>query len=295
MANDLGNAVDTDVISQTFLDAFYKSMAPINAFTTDFSSDVSVQGAGVVTRIPALMSAQTKACSADYSASDVSVTDVTVSLDQHKYVDFELCEVDLAKSMVDIERTFINPAADALAKSVHDYVQGLILNASFSNSITKAASAFDYDELVDLEAACDTLGWDENKSLVLPSTYVATLRKDTAVTDGFKNQVKDDSLVDGSIGRLGGFNIFKDNRVPANGENLAGFAADKRGLAVALRPLPALTNGYGEQRVVTIGEGLSVRFTHYADMNKGALRYRWDILFGATAANGDGIYRIASA
>jgi hypothetical protein len=296
MANSHGAAVSHDLIAQEFLDSYRAKLAPVKVFTTDFSNEVATKGAGVVTRIPGAVSARTKEVSGSFTSGDVSVTDVTVNLNQHEYVQFELDETDLAKSMVDIVEVHIAPHAYALAEKVHDYCMGLVTSSNYTNSTALSASQFDYDALVDLEANCDALGWARDKALIVPSTYIATLRKDAAVRDGFKHEIKDDALDNGSIGRLAGFNFYKDNGVPANGEGLKGFAADKRAMAVAMRTLPdAGELKHGIMRNMTDADsGLTVRFTNYMDLDRGKYIYRWDILFGASKGNGDGIWRFTA-
>lgn len=291
--NSLGT-VDMNIISQSFMEALSLDTAPLNYFTTDFRSEVAVKGAGVVTRVPTALSAQSKDVSGSYSSSDVTLTDITVTLANHSYVQFALNEVTMAKSMINIEKNFIAPASLALAQDIEDKIFALVKNANYSNSVVASAGAFDYAKLVDLEASVDALGYGKEKALILPSSYIATLRKDSAVRDSLNTTVNE-TTVNGSIGRLGGFDIVKNNRVPANGENLKGFAVDRRGIVVAARVLPLAEAAGVSMSVSSLPNGLSVRQTRYFDPTKGDWIFRFDVIHGCAVGIGNAVYRIKSA
>ena len=82
MPNTIGG-INLSVIAQQSLDALLVEMPVVSAFTTDFSSDVADVGESVSTRVASAVSAGD--ATSGYSATDVTSTAKTITLDKHKH------------------------------------------------------------------------------------------------------------------------------------------------------------------------------------------------------------------
>jgi len=293
--NTLGQSTTYDIISQTFIAALTAKLTLLEKFTQDFSNDVATKGAGIVTRIPTVPSASTKTSTGSYSSTAATLTDVSLTLSNLDYVQFSLSAADMAKSMVNLEETFIQPFAFALAKTVQTNIFSAITSSAFSNTVVIPASGFNVVNIIALEASCDTLNWGGEKVLLAPATYWQTTKQDPYLLKGFKNDIKDQALEDGTIGKLEGFTCIRNNVIPTNGQNLAAFAVNKGGLIFASRPLPVQANAYGTQRIVTLESGLPVLYSQYYDPNQGCQTFRWEVLYGWASGDGSRVYRVTSA
>lgn len=236
MANTLTTLTHT-ILAQRIMEAFLKIIAPIRAFATDFSAEAVERGDKV----------KVAYVSGGYSANDYNgtylVQDSTaegkdVTINKRKYVSWGLTTENLATMPQLSMEMFIAQKANALAEAFLSDIWSVITNANYgAAAFTGAASGFDADDVIDIREKCVAAHWPANlRALILDETYITALLKDNAIQDASASGTTD-PLIEGSIRRLAGFNLFESTLVPGNSENLVGFACLPDAIYVAGRTL----------------------------------------------------------
>jgi hypothetical protein len=298
MANSI-TGINDDVISQGVLDGFVAALTPLTAFTTSFSADAVKRGDKVsIPRISSAVAAVTKTASADYVIQDLGSDAVEISLGEPVYVSGGLSDVEVANSSVLNLELYGRQKGFQLAKKVLQDVMGTITLANFgAAAFTGAANLFDVDACVDLATVCDTANMPEDmRALILRETYMANLLKDQTATS-FATYGSQDPLHNNKIPRLAGFDLYKSTIIPANGQNLVGFAAHPSALALAMRYL-APQEGHGYIRAEAISDattGMTIGVREWYDTDSGVKKKVWEACYGYVVGISAGIKRIVSA
>jgi hypothetical protein len=100
----------------------------------------------------------------------------------------------------------------------------------------------------------------------------------------------------GEVPMLHGFKVIKSNIVPANGENLVGFATDGSGIAAAFRYL-APQDGHKYDRAESlVGEGgITLGLRDWYSEDNGNRRSVIECVYGYETGITEGVKRIVSA
>lgn len=236
MANTLTTLTHT-ILAQRILEAFVAQIAPLRAFASDFSAEAVQRGDKVkVPYVSGSYSANT--FNGTYLVQDSTAEGLDVTIDKRKYVSWGLTTENL-RTMPQLSMDmFIAQKANALAQAFLTDVWSLITAANYGAAgLTTTAGNFDSDDVMDLRAVCVAANWPPNlRALILDETYTTALLKDNALQDASASG-STEPLREGTIGRLGGFDIYESTLVPANGENLTGFAVRPDAIYVASRTL----------------------------------------------------------
>jgi len=297
MANALTNLTNT-LISDAVLEAFTAALTPLQAFSLNVSPDPSDRGDKVkVLWTPAQDAAADFA--GTYSVQDADAEGLDVTLDGHKFVSWGLTDKELvSRPQLELEN-FGRQKGFQLAKAVLLAIWADITNANYGAAgHTGIAANFDSDDVIDLGAACDAADWPEmGRSLVLASAYHANLRKDGAIKDasayGGSDPVRSGEII--SLDTFGA--IYKSTLIPANAENLVGFAAMRDAMLVAMRYLaPQDGHGYGEARPMTDPDtGITLGYREWYDNDSGQKRAVMEAVYGSRVGNPGALKRIVSA
>jgi len=236
MANTLTTLTHT-VLAQRILEAFVQITAPIRAFATDFSPEAVQRGDKV--KVPYVSGGYTaNDFNGTYLVQDSTAEGLDITIDKRKYVSWGLTTENLATMPQLSMDMFVRQKANALAVAFLQDVWSVITNANYGAAAkTSTAANFDADDVVDLREAAVAANWPANmRSLVLDESYVAYLLKDNAIQDASASG-SSDPLIEGSVRRLCGFDLYESTLVPANGENLTGFICLPDAIYVANRAL----------------------------------------------------------
>lgn len=292
--------LENDILSNSVLEGFLSTLAPLLAFSTNFNGDAVKRGAKIdVLRISGQASeVQTKTTANEYVINDSDADMVEIALNRHKYESAGLHDIEVANSSVlDLEK-FGRSKGHKLALQVVQDVLGHVTEARFGAAVfTGAASGFDSDDVIDIRTACGAANMPkQDRSLIIDDAYVGSLLKDTSVKNsdafGGSNPVRE-----GVIGRLAGFDIVESAVIPDNEENLVGIAAHPSGLAMAMRYLaPQDGHTYSDAYAITdptTGIVIGVRDGYD---QKGGYKFRiWECLYGFELGIADAIKRLISA
>jgi hypothetical protein len=156
----------------------------------------------------------------DYDGSDIDtpddVTSVTQTLliDQAKYFNFKVKDIDAAQANVELVDRAMDRAAYAIGDEIDRAIAGLVVGAGIH--VGTVASPIEitvsnaYDKLVDLGVKLD----EENvsrvgRNVVLPAWYLGLLSKDPRFTANFT--ILENGVVEGAS--VGGFGISMSNNI----------------------------------------------------------------------------------
>lgn len=149
---------------------------------------------------------------------DVTSTQVSLTIDQGKYFNFSVKDVDQAQSNVSLVDKYSDRAGVAIGDVIDQYIASFVKEAGIKVGSASAAKTITisnaYDTLVDLKVALNKKNVPKQGRFVcLPPEYVGLLEKDPRFT-------KDTSvLANGYVGNVAGFMVKESNNVP--------FATDK--------------------------------------------------------------------
>lgn len=296
----MGNALTTvnhTLLADVALEAFVSALAPLQAFTLNASPKPADRGDKVkVLTVPNQDAAATFSASTGYQMQDADATGVDVSLNQHVYCSWALTDSEIANApQVEVE-TFAKQKGFQLAKKVFQTVLAGLTSANYGTSALVHDHQIDADDIAELRGVIGALNWPEDqRALVLPSTYLANLFKDAALQNA--SALGDTSVIrDGVLRRVLGFNVYESNLVPNNNEHIAGFVARPEGMLVAMRYLqPAAEANIIEARAVTDpATGMTFGLRRWYNPDFGQVRSVIECVFGSAVGNNTALKAVRS-
>ncbi len=293
MANTL-NGLNLAAIAQSVLDNLSAQHTPVSAFTTDFSSEIADQGESITTRIATAVSAGD--ASSGYSATDVTSSAKTVTLNQHKHFTMAFTDLEIAKGGMNmLERTFVRPATHAVINSMVDALMALVVNSEFGNKATVTSSNFGADDVATLAGDLTTLNVPKDeRALIIKPAYYASLAQDNAIQASYASTL-DDSIRNHSVPRVHGFNVYEYSDIPSNSENLEGFACGPEALLIAARQPAIPQNWSGAVESVTDPDsGLTIQLRSWYEGKDGKQMITATTIFGVLVGS-NSMKRIVSA
>jgi hypothetical protein len=292
------NGVNDEIIARNILRGFTAGIAPLAALSTSFSNDAARPGETIkiIRDNTAIDSVQTKSLGAAYTIQDCDADKVDITLGMPQYVSWSLDDAEVAKaSGISIE-LFGFRKGNALSKAVMQNILGVVTNANYgAAAFTGAASTFDEDDVADIAKVCDDADIpEENRVLMLSNGYIAALRKSGAIKDtsgyGFN------AIQSGNVPMLHGFRIIKSNIIPANSENLVGFACDPAAIVSAFRyNAPQAGHKYNRAEAVVGEGGMTLGLRDWYDENTGTRRMLMEAVYGKAVGIAAGLKRLVSA
>lgn len=294
MANTIGGVNLASIAEQT-LDFLSTQFSPLRAFSRDFNDDISGQGESVTTRVATALTAQD--LSTGYSATDVTSTAKTVTLSNLKGYSMAFTDMEVSKagSPDFLASIFLAPALEVTCGAVMDSMLALVTNANFSSNEVITAANFDSDECADLSADLTVAKVPRTeRSLLLPSTYMASVQKDALIQDA-SAYGNSDAIRDHGALRVHGFDLYEYTGIPTNSENLAAIALHPSALLLAARQ-PASPDDPGVSvENITSPEGLPIQMRSWYDATAGKHYVSMAVLYGVAVGNAGALKRVKSA
>lgn len=243
MANSLAG-INLAQIGQKSLAALLPRLAPLRAFTTDFSSDIAVSGGSVTTRVPTALT--TGALTTGYAANAQTATTTakTITLGAVKGLVIGFTDEEWSKSSINLHNVFIRPGVNAIANGMIDDALALVTASNYgAAAFTGAASTFDADDAADLATVLSTANVDrDGRFLMLSPSYYGYLAKDTAIQAAYAYGTNE-AIRDNRIPRVHGMDVIEYTDIPSNAENLVGLCGGPEGIIIAARS-PAVPEGF---------------------------------------------------
>lgn len=290
-------SVTNEVIKNKVITALGSILAPISAFSSDFSPDTNEHGNSIGVGLVAV-SASGQIFNGDYTAgSDGTISKVSVPL-THYYKSFKITDSEATASNVAKLENLVEANALALGRNIMTNVFSNITTGNFGPAATVSvgASGFSFTNAKAVVNSLDSAGANPDmRALVLNTTaYNGMLPTSAQNLDAA-------SITEGEIPKVYGMGAFKTNAMPntvvatATTGRLVGFGADKSALAVGARlPICQGKDRLDSYEIFTLpGVGLDVAFATWYDLNAGTRYGRLETLFGSAVGN-TGALRIIS-
>lgn len=267
MANTLSSSVVLDGISEAVITTLGNKLAPLRAFSREFSADPMHQGQGVqVKKYTGTSAIQTNPT--NFETGDTTADNIRVTL-AHYSKSFHLTSAELNQGWKLADAVAIN--AQTVANKLIDIALAPITATNFPTNVTIAQTSFSSANLKTIWAA---VAKSDSKHLFLDSTALSQLMP-TSTTD-FKFFEK---------GAYGFDGIFLNTRWTGAGTNIYGFACGPEAVGVA-SGMPIIESSVasllaGQRTVVIDGLGLAVQINTWGSLSSRAAWASIDVMFGA--------------
>jgi len=260
-----------------------------NLVNRDYEATLAQAGDTVNIPIPPVLTANNLAEGSSVQTQNPALGNAQIVLNTHAEATFQIPDVTKVLAVPDLLRLYMRPAVVALAEKIESDLLGLY--ASFTANAAVGTGGTPITEAV-LDAAETALFQakvpaSEPKYMVVDATTYSQLRQiarfseyQTAGDAGLQ------ALVDGSIGKVKDFYIFRSQFVPKTGSNpltthnLA-FARSALGLVVRRLPQPLPGTGAVAEYAEMGNFGLRVVMSYVP--NTLAQQFTVDVLYGVAA------------
>ena len=291
-------SLSDSIIAKKAIEAFTAELAPLRAFSTDFSDETATKGATVQVAIPANITAGTTENA--YETEDSGALGVaSVPLTSYAKATVGITDKQFMNSSAARLEAFAVQQAKAVARKIIADAWALIINATFTQKVTKALASLTTADIRAMKVLQDKADVSRtDRSLILNADAYDKVAGDTTITIANAMFYGGTEVVrEGMIPRLLGYDVHMSNIVPANGENLIGFAVHPSALAIAIRTLvPQEPSEYLESRVVRDeASGIGLGYRRHYSAAKGTHFCTFEAIYGAVAAVPAGICRLVTA
>ena len=289
--------MDINVLANITLESLKVGLQPLTKWSTGFRSDARQNdSAKVFVNSMTLDATDFDVATNNYEdVGDDTTLGVDVALsDKIKktaFVDEEdYSKIDIQAKLRDLGYAVANEAV----KRTYDK---LVVATFGAGSVVGSASAFTFDDLVDLEVEADDAGLDDGRVCLLANTYMANLKKDNLLVATMQ-QERAPGQSWTYFEEIAGFDVLKSSlfksSVPATGENVVGFYTDSSALGLAMGT-PAYT-GEGDVDVATVMDesGIGLQLRRHYDRATGGWYLNAVMLFGTEVLRSAGLKLLTS-
>jgi Mu-like prophage I protein len=299
-ANSLGSLAG-DLIAQQALSLLKFEFPVLNRITTDFSSLGAQYNQTIKTRTRSVPSVGTYSEADGYVATSATTADVSVTINNHKFVEVPFSANELASTARDLFTEQMEGMHYALGKDMVDALYALMLVGNYSNTTTQASSSVLARQDIQLaKAALNKRGVPQKiRTLLVNSDALATLFSDTGILNLAAYQ-KPAIIEQGVIANVAGFDIVEaPNLVTTGNQTAFGFSPDALVLATRVpndytTALPG--SSYGNVSVITNPDtGLSLQSVQYVNHQTGKANLRYAVMYGVAVGQASSGQRIKSS
>ncbi|KAF6616191.1 P22 coat protein - protein 5 domain protein [Paenibacillus polymyxa] len=193
-----------------------KNLVYGNVVNTDYEGEIKGQGSTVkINSIGAVTIGNYDKVAGIGNPQELDATQKTLVIDQAKYFNFQVDDVDAAQANVNLLDGGIVEASYGLANVVDQYLAGFYTEVKAENTIGNDTTPIiptkdtAYDLLIDLGVLLDENNVPESERfVVVPAWYYGLLLKDARFT-------KDPNIIrTGYVGDIDGMTVYKSNNVP---------------------------------------------------------------------------------
>lgn len=288
MATSISTNLNDKLIAQTALESFVADMEGLALFTTSYSAEVVRRGATVEVPLVANLTATT--FDNDYTADGGTLSNVSVSINNHKIVSVSISDTEYSKSSVAEVTKFSTQAGKALAQAVLESVYSLFVTtagsaAQYAATLTNL-SAFTITNARSLrKALSDSKVPQTDRNLILNTTLYDSLLSQSGLLDAGAFGGRD-AIVDGRVPRVLGMAVYESLVLPTNSISLSGLAVHPNAVAIAVRSLePQAPQEYLAAQTVTDPQtGLTIGVRRFYRPETGRHHMAFEAVWGASRA-----------
>ncbi|MBI5280510.1 MAG: hypothetical protein HY858_02420 [Candidatus Solibacter usitatus] len=282
---NLANAI-VKLVAVDALPALAGNLVMGNLVTRDFEPTLAQAGDTVNVPIPPTMSANNIAEGGSVVTQNPDVANAQIVLNTHAEATFQIPDVTKVIAVPDLLRLYMQPAMIALAEKVETDLLNQYAQFTANTPLGTGGSALTESAIDEAETALFNakVPAAEQKYLVVDGSAYSQLRQITRFSE---YQTAGDAglraLVDGSIGRIKDFYVFRSQFVKKTGSapvttNNVAFARNALGLAIRRLAKPLAGTG----AIVEYAEfgNLGMRVTMSYQPNTLAQQFTVDMLYG---------------
>ncbi|MBS5879642.1 MAG: P22 coat protein - protein 5 domain protein [Clostridium sp.] len=244
--------------------ALDKAHVATNLVNRNYQGQIAQAGDTVHINSIGAVAVKAYTANSDIAAPDeLSTTDQTLVINQCKYFNFQIDDVDAAQAAGEIMDIAMARAAYALADTADAYLLGVIAAGVDSGNVvgTKASpialtASNIYENIVKVRMKLDKANVPTaGRTIVVPPEAYALLLQDDrfAKSDAVAGQ---EALLNGMVGRIAGFDVFESNNAVIASD---GGASSNTDYFKITAQVPAATT-YAEQIIKTEAYRLEKRF-----------------------------------
>ncbi len=287
-ANALGTLVG-DLVTQRSLDLLKLRFPVLSRISTDFSYENAAFNQTIRTRARSIPAVTDYSPATGYATSDVTNTDVNVTLNAHKAVQIAFTANDLASTRRMLFGEQEEGLHYALGKSLVDTLYSLLIPATFAGKTTQALAGFGRATVVSMARDLSKRGVPTtHRTLLLYSDYFAALASDSALISLAAYQ-RPELITGYQLPNVAGFDIYEAVNLPAT-SNLTGFGFTPDALVMATRlpndyttVFPGASGGGVTSIVTNPDTGMSVMLVQYLNHQLGQAVMRVAFMFGVAS------------
>lgn len=266
--------------SARLISALEKNHVATNLVNRDYEGMITGQGDTVKINRLGKIAVKTYTKNTDIaSPDDLTTTDATLQINQAKYFNFQVDDVDAVQSAGNlVDEAMLNASYELVDVSDQYILATMSAGADTKNVIAKTALTAQniYEKIVALRTIMDknnipTAG----RSIVLPPDAYALLLQDARFVGNGGAQAEE-AVRSGFVGKVAGFDVYESNNVPVSG---TGTGSDPYVYDIIASVASATT--YAEQIVSTEAYRMESRF---ADAVKGLHVYGAKVTDGTRIA-----------
>lgn len=282
---NLANAI-VKLVAVDALPALSGQLVMGNLVNRDFEPTLAQAGDTVNVPIPPTMVANNIAEGGSVQSQNPDVANAQIILNTHAEATFQIPDVTKVIAVPDLLRLYMQPAMIALAEKVESDLLNLYSQFTANTPLGTGGTALIESVVDEAETALFNakVPASEQKYLVVDGSAYSQLRQITRFSE---YQTSGDAglraLIDGSIGRIKDFYVFRSQFVkktgtgPTTTNNIA-FAKNAMGLAI--RRLPKPLPGTGAIAEYAELGNLGMRITMSYQPNTLAQQFTVDMLYG---------------
>lgn len=282
---NLANAI-VKLVAVDALPALSGHLVMGNLVTRDFEPTLATAGDTVNVPIPPTMVANNIAEGGSVQAQNPDVANAQIILNTHAEATFQIPDVTKVIAVPDLLRLYMQPAMIALAEKVESDLLALYTQFTSNTPLGTGGSALTEASVDAAETALFNakVPQMQQKYLVVDGNAYGQLRQIPRFSE---YQTSGDAglnaLVEGSIGRIKDFYVFRSQFVKKTGSapvttNNVAFA--KNALGLAIRRLPRPLQGTGAIAEYAELGNLGMRITMSYQPNTLAQQFTVDMLYG---------------
>lgn len=299
-ANSIGTTAGSLVLQES-LDLLVEKFPLLTLISRDFSDASIKANQAVYTRIITPPTINDYSTSTGYAFTPgATTTDVSITIDKHKFVAVEFRVDELAGTNRDLFGEQSEGMQYTLGSQIYSDLLALITAGNFTAKSTVAVADFGRNACVDLDKDMSTNKVPRSqRQLLLNPSYYAKLSQDLTVVAALYNSAHGNAITTGELPDVSGFRVHQVVSLPTTG-NLTGFALTPAALAIAARVPNDYTQVFGAQgaQVQTVTQpesGLSAMYVGLTDHALGKAIGRVAIMYGVAKAHVTCGQRIVSA
>jgi len=282
---NLANAI-VKLVAVDALPALMGHLVMGNLVNRDFEPMLAQAGDTVNVPIPPVMQANNLAEGGTVVTQNPNLGNAQIVLNSHVEATFQIPDVTKVIAVPDLLRLYMQPAMVALAERVESDLLGLYSQFTANSPIGTGGTALTESVLDQAETALFNakVPASEQKYLVVDGSTYSQLRQIPRFSEyNSAGEAGLRTLIDGSIGKLKDFYVFRSHFVPKTGTNPPtvhnlGFAKSAIGLAIRRLPKPLPGTG-GIAEYAELGN-FGMRVVMSYQPNTLAQQFTVDMLYG---------------